>query len=130
MSTAVPAHAWPRRWLLLAFAIADIWLLGYFIASLRGGYWLRPEAGEAAFAGLDVPTVIRWQPRPGFASAERRDALGWIWAPLIALDRGVWHRDIDLATEGGPARLQKAIVDDAIHPDDPVDAALRDALER
>jgi hypothetical protein len=116
----------PRRGLLrlgcLGFLLLDCWVLSYGIASWRGGYHLRPELG----ADTTIPTLIRWQPRPGHRSAESTDALGWLWAPLIALDRAVWHRDIDLASDGGVERLRQAAADGEMHPDDPVAGMLRE----
>lgn len=132
MTPAAPDDRSPprrRRGLVLGFVILDVWLFGYVIASARGGYWLRPESADVQLAGVDVPTMVRWQPRPGFASSERRDLLGWIWAPLIALDRSVWHRDLDLATQDGRARLKQAFDDSHIHPDDPVHETVRELLE-
>lgn len=77
--------------------VAGIYVLVYAINSAMGGYWLRPGRDgrvryKPEFGGLSVTVAILWQPRFGHNALGQTDYLGFIFQPLIAIDRAWIHR--------------------------------------
>ena len=89
--------------LLLAFFL----YVGSYIAnSLCGGYWPRPVSGELSYSsGLGLPTLFLWQPHFGYYDPNDQDTVGRVYAPLIYIDRLIFHKNLDLAREKDEKKL-------------------------
>jgi hypothetical protein len=77
-------------------AIALLYVAIYLMDSYMGGYYLRPEADgvkryKLQYGGLALPLAVLWQPRYGHCALGRTDYLGYMFAPVIWLDRRFVH---------------------------------------
>ena len=92
-----------NRLLLIAIIIIAVYLLSYLILTLFGDYYFsqtwRCRDSEIGFtlSGIIIwqPMFCRWQANYEFADGSqgsRGDIMGYLYSPLIYLDRVIWHR--------------------------------------
>jgi hypothetical protein len=79
------------------------YLVSYSANSLMGGYYNMPDADFNSppfysFGGT-APIYILWQPRFGHMSKRKVDVIGYIYYPLIRLDRTFFHKTKSMADE-------------------------------
>lgn len=76
-------------------AVVFAYIAVYCVNSAAGGYprveWRYPNGG-VIWNVISEPYVFRWEPYLGRWSENRRDILGYLFAPLIELDRRCVHR--------------------------------------
>ena len=73
-----------------------IYVVAYVLNSALGGYWLAPSRDghfrfKQEFGGFSMTVAIMWQPRFGHNALEHLDYLGFLFEPLILLDRAWVH---------------------------------------
>lgn len=70
-----------------------IYVGSYALNSRLGGYWLELERdGRHKWGfGLSMPVAVHWQPALGYQAQFKSDAIGVLYAPLIAADRKWFH---------------------------------------
>ena len=106
----------------LIFVACVFYILSYVFDSYFGGYWLKPEMdGSVRYVpnagGFALPVSIMWQPRYGHDSVGHTDLLGWIYAPLILLDRNFIHPTKNMVLdEQGTWKWLHHTSSDQIHP--------------
>ena len=87
------------KW-VLAFALVALlaYLGSYVVNSLFGGYSRRLEPGGTSrySGGLAMRSTLMWQPRFGRCAPSGVDALGWLFYPLIEIDRSLLHKNKDV----------------------------------
>lgn len=76
-----------------------LYIGSYSANSMLGGYWMRPERAAKARGAAASSDQIEWQPRIGFVSRASTDVTGYIFWPLVQLDRRFVHHSRDLADE-------------------------------
>jgi len=80
-----------RRFRLIAIGVLTLALYvgSYALNSRLGGYWLELERdGRYKWkVGLSMPAAVHWQPALGYRAQFKCDAIGVLYAPLIAADR-------------------------------------------
>ena len=82
----------------VVLVLAIVYLGLYSFDSVCGGYLMRLETdpaeryqvGEYSFAARR--TAVLWQPWIGYSSHDHSDLAGFVFYPLIWIDRKVWHK--------------------------------------
>jgi hypothetical protein len=91
------ASRWARPTFLLLMIGIALYLALYIPNTMCGGYWGRPVSGMMEFApGMAFHSAFLWQPRIGYEDTYNESPAGWLWSPLIHLDRRYFHRSLDL----------------------------------
>jgi hypothetical protein len=91
-----------RRCLVWTLSVAALYVLSYGINSVSGGYYWEFVSDGSWGYGRDgmvmfgTRNAVLWQPRFGYLDASRKNILGVLYSPLIALDRNYWHRSGNL----------------------------------
>ncbi len=85
------------RW-LIAVLMTGFFLL-YFILSLSGEYSRRLyPSGRLTYdsysSGLSIPDSAIWMPQLIEWTPHSKNGWGWVYAPLVMLDRFAWHRNM------------------------------------
>ena len=85
-----------RRWAVL---VIGGYCLLYVVLSLAGEYSQRLyPSGRLVYAssssGLVIPDSVIWMPWLIEWTPYSRNGLGWGYAPLVLLDRAIWHRNV------------------------------------
>jgi hypothetical protein len=86
-----------------------LYAAGYLVLTLCGGYHFSQSGEPRYVSGMSVSDIIEWDPkglwwqgRYRFAGGEygsRGNFAGYVYSPLIALDRALWHRTQGLFDE-------------------------------
>ena len=76
--------------------IFAIYVVAYVVNSVAGGYWMAPSRDghvrfKPEFGALSVRVAIMWQPRIGHNALGQLDYFGFLFEPLILLDRAWVH---------------------------------------
>ena len=79
--------------LLILLLPPTLYLLTYVANSALGGYWLMPMFSWQHHTF----TAYYWQPRFGYYTPHRNDAIGRFYSPLINVDRALFHPTVDKA---------------------------------
>src|ERR1041384_790834 len=90
-----------KKKIAATFVILFLYVISFLFNTVAGGYWLTPETGGShkwSF-GLSMPTLILWQPYFGYDAPNNTSIAGYIYLPLIALDRRLWHPTMDLIND-------------------------------
>ena len=92
-----------QRFIIVVLAGLTLYGGSYVADSLSGGYWMMPERNlhDQFDCGLSMHTAFNWQPRIGYHSQFVTDAMGYLYAPLIRLDRRFIHPTHYLSDKGG-----------------------------
>ena len=79
--------------LKISAVIVLVYCIGYAINSINGGYGKVPEIdGRDRYAGgLAMATAIKWKPVLGNWLVHDGDYWGFVFYPLLMLDRTYWH---------------------------------------
>lgn len=101
-----------RRICFGLLASTALYVAAYIPNSLLGGYWM-----EYAFDFRGGPTMFYWQPAIGFRAPwyRRTTVLGYAFAPLIEIDRRIFHPTIELGSVEGNLRFYRLTVNE-VHP--------------
>jgi hypothetical protein len=108
-----------KTWII---AVPLLYVVSYLVNSSTGGYyWLVVNDGTGVYgpSGSRIATsVILWQPRIGHGNGDHSGLLGYVYRPLIQLDRRLWHPKIDASKMDRDyfSRVSKLRVRD-IHPE-------------
>ncbi|HEY2589212.1 MAG TPA: hypothetical protein VGI81_25940 [Tepidisphaeraceae bacterium] len=90
-------------WLTVGLATTVVVYVGSYVAMSAGGQWTWSQSGRLRYSfGLSVTDVIRWQPALAHweqfydisgNDTSRGNVMGYLYSPLIQLDRSFVHRD-------------------------------------
>jgi hypothetical protein len=90
-----------RRIVLATVCAWVVYAAFYVLNSFLGGYhWEFVSDGSSGYSVngktpiFGTRTAVLWQPRLGYMTATERDSLGFMFAPLIHLDRTLWHPSV------------------------------------
>lgn len=98
-----------KRSFYLAVVALVIYIGIYVPNSIFGGYWGHPVAGSLQYSfGMSLPTAFLWQPYWGYADATSKSFLGFVFYPLISIDRSYVHHTKDLSNAQDEQDLRKA----------------------
>ena len=98
-----------RRVVLILSALTVVYVGSYAALSAAGDYQASQTGRLRYFGGLSVTDVYHWQPKLGYwepfhniygRDTSRGDLPGYLYSPLIRLDRACWHRSHYLFEEG------------------------------
>lgn len=103
-----------RKRLAIALAALPVVYVGSYVALAAGGAWTWSQTGKRrpSPTALSVADVQRWQPRWARwepfrdvygQDTSRGNALGYVYSPLIRLDRAWLHADRELFPATRPA---------------------------
>ena len=94
---------------------AMIYFLSYVADSYFGGYWLRPEMDGRDRIVFAMQNAVMWQPRFGHESIGHQDFLGFLYTPLLRLDRKFVHATLYTTEDAGNKKLN-AMKLSQVHP--------------
>ena len=86
---------------ILFIGVVLCYVLPYCLLSVRGQYSERLYvSGELRYSyGLGIPDISIWNAHLVISNPYEKNALGWLFAPLVCIDRLWWHSNINVTDE-------------------------------
>ncbi len=89
-----------KRVNMLLCSVLAAYLLSYCVLSLLGNYsqFLSRSGAIRYKSGLSAADIREWEPCGVIKYAGRYNFLGALYAPLVDIDRWIWHKPMQIIT--------------------------------